>query len=80
MEAQRVCGAVADWPLCHLIWNCTSAKSCNQVVLLNNDHTGTVFPCGVIVHIARMHACTHTHSSYMTLIGVHEMHGRVHPN
>ena len=23
---------------------------------------------------------THTHSSYMTLIGVHEMHGRVHPN
>ena len=23
---------------------------------------------------------THTHSSYMTSIGVHEMHGRVHPN
>ena len=22
----------------------------------------------------------YTHSSYMTLIGVHEMHGRVHPN
>ena len=22
----------------------------------------------------------HVHSSYMTLIGVHEMHGRMHPN
>ena len=31
-----------------------------------------------------IHACTHTlvrvNSSYMALIGVHEMHGRVHPN
>ena len=29
-----------------------------------------------------MYTCAHihTHSSYMTLIGMHEMHGRVHPN
>ena len=26
------------------------------------------------------HTYTHTHSSYMTLIGVHEMHGRMHSN
>ena len=32
---------------------------------------------------AHTHTLTHTytiHSSYMTLFGVHEMHGRVHPN
>ena len=31
---------------------------------------------------AHMHACTHAHahSSYMTWIGVHEMHGRLRPN
>ena len=23
---------------------------------------------------------THTHSTYIALIGVHKMHGRVHPN
>ena len=28
---------------------------------------------------ARAHTHTHVHSSYMTLIGVHEIHGRVHP-
>ena len=26
------------------------------------------------------HTHTHTHNSYMTFIGVHEMHGRVHSN
>ena len=27
------------------------------------------------------HACTHTYiRSYMSLIGVHELHGRIHPN
>ena len=26
------------------------------------------------------HTHTHTHSSYLTVIGVHEMHGRVYPN
>ena len=29
---------------------------------------------------AYLHTDIHKHSSYMTLIGVHEMHGRVHPN
>ena len=39
------------------------------------------------LHTRKTHSrCTHTythidiHSSYMTLIGVHEMHGRVHPS
>ena len=27
-----------------------------------------------------VHACAQCHSSYMTLIGVHKMHGRVPPN
>ena len=31
------------------------------------------------MHI-KTHTHTHTHSSYLTAIGVHEMHGRVYPN
>ena len=27
-----------------------------------------------------VHACKHLYNSYLTVIGVHEMHGRMHPN
>ena len=27
-----------------------------------------------------VHVCMHTRSSYLTVIGVHEMHGQMHPN
>ena len=34
------------------------------------------------VHMCKVAKCGYirVHSSYMTLIGVHEMHDRVHPN
>ena len=32
-----------------------------------------------VVYIPQLVLLVHIHSSYMTLIGVHEMHGRMHP-
>ena len=32
------------------------------------------------MHDPAINSCMHVYSSYMTLIGVHEMHGQVDPN
>ena len=52
-------------------------------VLLHIVHTHTHMQTRVCVCVCMyvfVCAYTYAHSSYMTLIGVHEMHGRVNPN
>ena len=50
----------------------------------NHTHTHTMISyisTHTYVHsCTHAHTHTHTHSSYITLIGVHEMHGRMYPN
>ena len=54
---------------------CTLTKEFTEKVNPENllQHTCTV--CTIIIHIV-----PHTCSSYITVIGVHEIHGQMHPN
>ena len=79
----RVTGTYTSFmQYCRITWHCTCSYMYMYMHMHYHTHKHT------IVHI-HMHTCTCTHtlqtrtymySSYVTLIGVHEMHGRVHPN
>ena len=65
-----------------------SAHATMLVLVLHNAYIYMYFsicppPTHIHTHMhthTRTHSCMRAHSSYMTLLGVHKMHGRVHPN
>ena len=69
-------------------WSVLTIWIGNCIIKLHKRSKLTSLPTGncqvrhnMIVITNYENCCTsHTHSSYMTLIGVHEIHGRVHPN
>ena len=73
-----------DWGCHHFILISTCNPSIIILFLWSIDTSIVVDHHAIRNQNIRTHAHTythtHTHSSYMTLIRVHEMHGRVHPN
>ena len=63
--------------LCELLWDYLK----HLIVYMFNHNTEKAHPSTQDRQIdTHMHMHTYIHSSYITLSGVHEMHGQVHPN